>query len=290
MTQIICVGAMLWDIIGRVPGRLRRGADAPGAVERRPGGVALNVALALARAGFRPRMLSAVGRDVEGAALIRHVRRHGLDCSVADRSASATDRYVAVEDAGGLVSAVADTGALAAAGTAILAPLRDGRITQPFEGIAVIDGNLSPAVLCAVATDPALSAADLRVVSASANKAPGLLPLLAHPRATFYLNRAEAEALSGIPGPDADSAARAVVACGAARAVVTDGAAACADADRMTTVRALPRSARPARVTGAGDAFVAAHLAAELRGIGRDGALAAALAAAHDHITQDLRP
>ena len=47
--DILCIGAMLWDVIGRAPRRMAPGADVPGRIRHIPGGVALNVALALAR-------------------------------------------------------------------------------------------------------------------------------------------------------------------------------------------------------------------------------------------------
>ena len=49
--RVLCVGAAHWDVIGRTPRPLPPGADVPGRVTRQPGGVARNIAEALARAG-----------------------------------------------------------------------------------------------------------------------------------------------------------------------------------------------------------------------------------------------
>jgi sugar/nucleoside kinase (ribokinase family) len=49
-------------------------------------------------------------------------------------------------------------------------------------------------------------------------------------------------------------------------------------------VRATPPPVRAARITGAGDTFMAAHIAAELAGAGREAALEAAARAAASYV------
>ena len=287
---ILCLGAMLWDMIGHSRAALAPGDDVAGRIQQRPGGVALNVALALARLGLRPAILSAVGRDAPGAALVAETRRLGVDTRWLYRDGpSPTDLYMAIESPLGLMAAIADVHGLEAAGAAVLAPLQDGRLgdaAAPFDGILVIDGNLTHATLARIATDFCLSRAALRLAPASPDKARRLAPLLAHPRAIFHLNRAEAEALAGRPLATAPDAAGAVIALGAARVIVTDGPRPAADAAAgATTLSQCPPVAAANRVTGAGDSFLAAHLAAELRGAGRAQAREAAMGAALAHIT-----
>ena len=65
----------------------------------------------------------------------------------------------------------------------------------------------TPAVQAAIAADPALRQADLRVVPASPGKAERLESLIAARRGCFYLNRLEAEILAGRACPDAATAA-----------------------------------------------------------------------------------
>ena len=48
--DIICIGSVLWDIIGRSPRDMISGNDVPGRIRRIPGGVAMNIAMTLARA------------------------------------------------------------------------------------------------------------------------------------------------------------------------------------------------------------------------------------------------
>ncbi|UFM63703.1 PfkB family carbohydrate kinase [Paracoccus sp. MA] len=293
--RILCLGAMLWDVIGRSAVRVLPGADLPGRITRQPGGVALNVALALARQGLEPAMLSAVGRDPAGEALVAEAGRRGVDTRWLWRDTGlVTDSYLAIESPEGLVAAIADARALETAGTALLAPLRDGRLgdaARPWRGTLVVDGNPSAPVLTEIARDPCLADADLRIVPASPDKAARLRVLIDDPRAIFHLNRAEAEALAGRSLPDAARAAEAVLALGARRVLVTDGAGTAADAAQgAPTLTATPRPVAAIRVTGAGDSFLAAHLAAESRGATRAEALTRAMNAASDHVCGKDQP
>ena len=127
--QILCIGSVLWDIIGRSASHMEKGADVPGRITRLPGGVALNIAMTLAQMGHRPALLSAVGRDAEGEDLVAACAGLGLICDHLYRSDDLpTDRYMAVEGANGLIAAIADAHSLEAAGTKILRPLRGGAL------------------------------------------------------------------------------------------------------------------------------------------------------------------
>ena len=45
--DILCIGSVLWDIIGRTDAALGERGDVPGRITRLPGGVALNIAMTL---------------------------------------------------------------------------------------------------------------------------------------------------------------------------------------------------------------------------------------------------
>jgi sugar/nucleoside kinase (ribokinase family) len=291
--DILCIGSVLWDVIGRSPARMAPGHDVPGEISRLPGGVALNIALTLRREGLRPALLSAVGRDAEGEALVDACRAMALICDYLHRDpVLPTDRYMAIEAAGELVAAIADARSLEAAGAAILAPLADGRLASaaaPWRGPVALDGNLTEALLAEIAEGSLLARADLRVAPASPAKAGRLRPLLLHPRACLYLNRIEAERLMNTSYPDAAAAAEGLRGAGALRAVVTDGPRAVAELCKGAIFRLAPPPVSPRRVTGAGDALMAAHIAAEWRGAGRAEALAHAVAAAAAHVAQAPR-
>lgn len=287
--DILCIGSVLWDIVGRAPGPMVFGADVPGRIRRIPGGVALNIAMGVRRFGMRPALISAVGRDAEGEALIAACGEMGLNCEFVLRDAALpTDRYMAVEDANGLVAALADAHSLEAAGARILAALEDGRLGSaeaPYGGPIALDGNLTEALLTEIAARPAFARADLRVAPASPGKAVRLRPLIGHPGATFYVNLEEAGLILGTVFTSAERAAEAMVAAGVARALVTDGANRAAEGGAAGVIAAHPPEVTVARVTGAGDTFMAAHVAADTRGLSREAALEAALGAAATYVS-----
>ncbi|MCC0078786.1 MAG: kinase [Rhodobacter sp.] len=289
--DILCIGSVLWDIIGRTRGALRSRGDVAGHITRLPGGVAMNIAMTLARFGMRPAVLTAIGHDAEGRALLEAVRALGVNPDFAHLTDLPTDRYMAIEDADGLVAAIADAHTLEACDDAILAPLIDGRLGRadaPWRGPIALDGNLTADLLDRIARAPAFSGADLRIAPASPGKAERLLPLLAHPGTALYVNRQEAGLLVGAAFADSRAAAEGLVAAGAPRALVTDGARDATDAQRgaeTLTMPAHPVLAR--RVTGAGDTFMAAHLFAETRSAPRADALSRAQAAAAAYVAQD---
>ncbi|PWR03423.1 kinase [Meridianimarinicoccus roseus] len=288
---IPCIGSVLWDLIGRHPHTMRRGDDRPGTVTRLPGGVAMNVAQTLVRFGRRPTVLTCIGTDPEGEELIAACTGLGVDTSLALRRGDLpTDRYMAIEGANGLIAAIADARSLEEAGADILAPLTDGRLGDadaPFDGPVVLDGNLSEALLKEIATSPFLAAADLRIVPASPGKALRLEPLLRLANATLYLNLEEAALLAGVEFLAAPDAARFLIERGSARVLVTDGAQPAADAAADGLITGQPPMVEPRRITGAGDTFMAAHIAAEAQGHSRPFALEAALQAAATYVAGD---
>ncbi len=286
--DILCIGSVLWDVIGRAPVPMRAGNDVPGRIARVPGGVALNIAMTLRRFGLSPALLSAVGRDVEGDELVAACAARGLDGAALYRSDDLpTDRYMAIEGANGLIAAVADAHSLEAAGDKILRPLADGRFgsaAEPYAGLVALDGNLTTALLEEIARSPLFAAADLRVAPASPGKAERLVPLLRHPRATLYVNLEEAGLLTKTVPEDSEAAARALIAMGAARVLVTDGGRSACEATAERRVARRPEAVMVTRVTGAGDTFMAAHIAAELRGEGPAAALETALRSAAQYV------
>ena len=286
--DILCIGSVLWDVIGRSENAMRQGSDMPGRITRLPGGVALNIGMALARFGLTPALLSAVGRDAEGDELIAACALRGLITDHVYRSDDLpTDRYMAVEGSNGLIAAIADAHSLEAAGDKILRPLEDGSLPSPYEGAVALDGNLTVELLARMAQSPLLAKADLRVAPASPGKALRLTPFLKAGRGTLYVNLEEAGLLC--QSSFDDSPARDLLARGARRAVVTDGGnpATVGQGDEIITL--TPPQVHVARVTGAGDTFMAAHVAAELGGAVAQTALKAALDAAALYVSGETK-
>ena len=291
--DILCIGSVLWDIIGRSPVVMRLGSDVPGRITRLPGGVAMNIAMTLRRFGLQPGLLTAIGRDPEGDELVAACARMGMEVGAIYRSEDLpTDRYMAVEGANGLIAAIADAHSLEAAGDKILRPLADARLgsaAAPWAGLIALDGNLTESLLAEIAASPLFAKADLRVAPASPGKAERLLPLLAHPRATLYVNLEEASLICAAQFSHAAEAAEGMLARGAHRVLVTHGGAACAEGTAgLGVITDSPPTVLVTRITGAGDTFMAAHIVAERRGEGREAALASALRAAATYVSGEI--
>ncbi len=264
--RVTCIGAAHWDLIARAGAPLAPGGDVPGRIERRPGGVALNIALALARAGASVALRAAIARDEAGDALVAAIAWGGVDVTGLSRPEGSCDCYLAIEtEAGELFGAVADCRALEAEASHLVAP--------SDTGLLVVDGNLPLAALTPLAALPG----PLALVPASPEKAARLRPFLRRPETILYLNRREAGAILGADVPDAQAAAEALLREGAAEVLVTDGPRpathACPDGVFSATPPALGRGG----VTGAGDRLVAAHLTARARGLAPGPALRQAL-------------
>ena len=275
--HIVCFGAAHWDILAHGTSGAR-GADVPGTVRARPGGVALNAALGLAALGLAVSLVSAVGEDAEGQALLAEATARGVrTATVLVYPDMTTGRYVAIERVDGeLVAAVADMATLDALDPTHL-PL--DRLDAADAWLA--DANLPAPVIRALAGHPGRP--PLYADAVSVSKATRLRPVLGQ-LAGIYCNRLEAEAICAVGLNAARAAAEALVGRGARRAVVTDGPQSAADvgAHGVASLRPPPGPVRS--VTGAGDALMAAHLAATLRGARPEEALAAGLQAARNHV------
>jgi len=228
---------------------------------------------------MQPALLSAVGQDDEGDELIRACTRLGLIGAHIYRSEDLpTDRYMAVEGGNGLIAAIADAHSLEAAGDKILRPLTQGALLG-WDKIVALDGNLTAALLEQIAHAPAFAQTDLRVAPASPGKAERLMPFLSGGQATLYVNTEEAALLLHRPVASAADAAEALRDKGAHR----PRPASIAFGDTLIT--RTPPEVLVTRVTGAGDTFMAAHIAAEAQGTAPQAALDRALTAAAIYIS-----
>lgn len=283
--DILCIGSVLWDIIGRAHAHMRVGSDVPGRITRIPGGVAMNIAMALKAYGMNPALLTAIGRDEEGEELMRACARLGMETSHVYRSEDLpTDVYMAIEGGNGLIAAIADAHSLEAAGAKILQPFLKGDL-KGWTGLVAIDGNLTSTLLSDIANDPAFAAADLRLAPASPGKAERLMPFLDHASTTLYVNLEEAGLLLHQSFTNSPDAARALAERGVGRALVTDGPNRASCAAAGTLISRTPPEVVVTRITGAGDTFMAAHIVAEARGADPEAALSQALVAAATYIS-----
>lgn len=288
--DILCVGSVLWDIVGRTDVSMKAGHDVGGRICRIPGGVVMNIAMTLRRFDMTPTLLTSIGTDPEGDQLMIECAQRGLIADHVYRSAHPTDVYMAIEGANGLIAAIADAHGLEAAGDEILTPMSDGRlgtVGDPWSGLIALDGNLTQELLSQIAHSPLFAIADLRVAPASPGKARRLIPLFAHPKPTLYVNLIEANLILDTSHSTTQTAAEALLTLGAYRVLVTDGANPTSLADREQIITLTPPAVNVVRVTGAGDTVMAAHISAEHRGLCGEAALDFALKAAAKYISTE---
>ena len=268
--DIICIGSVLWDIIGRSTYTMSSGSDKPGKIIKIPGGVALNLAMALQKNGFNSSLLSAIGADDDGDQLIEQIKLRGIDTEHIYRAKSfPTDKYIAVEGSNGLIGAIADTHTLERCEKYILNPLKNGKLyklNEPWAGIIVLDGNLTENLLNKINSDPLFKNVDLRIAPASPGKAVRLRTCLNGNVRTVYMNLEEANLIVNQNFNESCSAAIALLNAGFKRAVVTNGGNKVTVAEKDSQITITPPNVDVVRVTGAGDVFMASHIQAELIG------------------------
>jgi pseudouridine kinase len=257
---ILCVGAANLDRKLRAEGALAMGTSNPASGAESFGGVARNIAENLARMGAAVSLVTAVGSDSSGRALLAHAESLGIDtrgCLRLDDAGSGT--YTAVLDAEGqMVVALADMALYDRITPAFLDTRQQQRAGA---SLIVADLNLPLESIAALQRDAARDSVALIVVAVSEPKMNRLPDSLAGIR-LLILNEGELAARLGrsLSG-DAELAAacRELQAQGAEDVVVTLGARGVlftvpgGGAERL--------DAPPAEVvdvTGAGDAFAAA--------------------------------
>jgi sugar/nucleoside kinase (ribokinase family) len=262
--SILVIGDVMTDIVVRPQGPLARGSDRRASIAFRPGGSAANQAAWLAAFGAEVDFVARVGAsDVESETA--RLKAAGVRPYLIGDDESETGRLVALIDPDGERSFLTDRGANDAlrsadipdaliAGAALV-HLSGYSFFAPSPRAAVLD-VMGRAGLKPVSVDPA-SAEFLREV--------GVENFLNWTRgaAILFPNAEEAAILAGSDDPETQCARL------AARyplVVIKRGAAGCEAAAGARRWRAEARQVEAIDTTGAGDAFVAAFLAARLSG------------------------
>lgn len=256
---IVCIGAANLDRKLRPLGPLDMGTSNPASASESFGGVARNIAENLARLGAPTALITALGSDAAGAALLAHARAAGIDVDgTLTLPDACSGTYTAVLDGGGeLLVALADMGLYDQMTPAFL----DTRASQRANAALVVaDLNLPRASVAALIDACARDGVPLVLVAVSVPKMARLPAALDGVR-LLLLNEAELAARAGHALADAaglHAACRALQAEGARDVVVTCGARGVfyTDGERLGHLDAAP--AQPVDVTGAGDAFAAA--------------------------------
>ena len=108
---VVVLGDLLLDVVLAPARPLEAGTDVPGRVVLRQGGSAATTARWLARLGTPTTLVTAVGRDQIGPALLRSLEATGLRVRARRVAGTATGRIGVVVEPGGERSFVADRGA-----------------------------------------------------------------------------------------------------------------------------------------------------------------------------------
>lgn len=297
---VVVVGGANVDIKARTLAPAMPGTSNPGTGTQAPGGVARNIAENLARLGVDTRLITAVGRDPQGDLLLRETEAAGVDVRSVLRLDGPTGTYTAVlDDRGELLIAVA---AMASMDALTPAALQERRGVLRGAAWVVADGNLSPETLTHLLSLCTEAGVPVVFEPVSEPKAARLLPALEAglPPHTVTPNVGELGALVGRAVPDTVEALRDAASELHARGIQTvwvrrgERGSLLSTPDGVAELPALP--ADVADVTGAGDAMLAAYLAALLGGAdpaeaARHGHAAAALTVESPHtVSPTLTP
>ena len=293
--KIICAGSALIDSIGYSKNQINNGDDVCGTIRTSVGGVAFNICKQLALSGFKNvELLTALGDDTKGRTIIDFCSELGI---ITDNiyicNDSETDSYLAIEDIHGLKAAIAHIFNVEEFGDKILKPLENGAVKtnpEPSNNLIVLDGNLSISTLSKIAENKKIMNYDIRVASASSSKASRLKPFLSLPNVTIYCNMTEAENLCDLSFQDTEQASTYLLKKGLGRAIVTNGDKHICDA----SIHHEPISIVPPKVTninhitGAGDYFLACHIANEINQLGKEAALLKAAESASKYVETEI--
>jgi pseudouridine kinase len=277
--RIVCVGGATVDHKYHAAAPLIANTSNPVSGQRSFGGVARNVAENLARLGVATSLVTIVGDDENGRAILRHLRDIGVDTSQTITSVEKpTAEYAAILDPrGSLAIGVADMD--------IFDLFTGAHIERIWPHLAAAswvfaDCNL-PADMLASLIVRKLGARFRLAVDAVSMPKGQRLPEDLSGIDLLFLNRDEAQAILGADVPPT-KAATALRARGAQEVVLTLGAQGCVVATEEAVRLVAPVRAHLVDVTGAGDAMISGTLYRMLAGeqpsvAARTGALLASI-------------
>lgn len=260
--SVACLGGANIDRKFRSAAPLQMGTSNPALLRESHGGVARNVAENLQLLGLPVHLLTAVGDDAAGRALLEHATASGLRThGCLQVPGVPTGSYTAILDAqGDLVLAMAH---MALADHLTPEFVAQSRPVRAAAQLIVIDLNLPAPTIQALQQEALQSGRRLVAVAVSVPKMARLGASLAGID-LLILNRAELESLAGAPLPrlaDVQAAFAALHARGLQRLVVTldvDGVAYGSAANGKPAMHRLGApKVKVLDVTGAGDAFAA---------------------------------
>ncbi len=259
---MLCLGALHWDLTLQSLSSVALGESNPVSTSQTPGGVAANVAVNLASLGLSVGLASRIGGDSSAAELKRYLADSGVDDALVevDREAGSATYTTILSPEGEVVVGAADM--------ALYDQLDKDYWQYRHDHIVAwdlwcIDSNLPQsgiAYLADVGERPRLIA--VAVSPAKVSRFGSVLPGIG----TLVLNLAEAGELLGRAHHSLDGARRAakeITRCGVEQAFVTAGKEGAAWATSIDDgVVCSPPLNAASSLSGAGDAFAAAAVAA----------------------------
>ncbi len=282
--RVAVVGGINMDIGGSPYGELLAGDSNPGRIRLRPGGVGRNIAHDLRLLGLEVRLVTALGADANGEALLKSCRELGLDTElslVLPEERSPVYLYI-TDRRGDMQLAISDMDVMARLTPERLEPLLDA-----LNGCAavVLDANLPEESIRFLAEH---CTAPLYADPVSNAKAPRLQQALGRLRAVKP-NRLEALALTGEAEPE--RAAKRLLERGVKQVFLSLGAEGLLAAEGDRLLRLPCRELPVVNTNGAGDAATAAVVWAGVQGLDlEEAAQAALLAGALTAASPDTNP
>jgi sugar/nucleoside kinase (ribokinase family) len=273
--RVLCIGDIALDVIVKLDidgGRegfssLRYGSDTPSQVITRGGGAAANVAAWLSTTDAKPELISRIGEDSVGLALIDELENLGVRCLRRDIIGSATGTVVVLVDKSGERTMFPDSGANAGLGTADL-PSLDGYAAAYISGYALFNKVSHQGVLAiferlrAAQIPIFFDPASVGTMSTFADRA-SIMKLLPHSE-VMLLNESEARYLADLDSNEADLAdVFAALAPFAETVVIKRNELGAFAFNSTSTGIVSDRQERrePIDSTGAGDSFAAGFIA-----------------------------
>ena len=275
-TRIFCAGLIGWDTIGHTRYSLKPGADLPGMIITKLGGVIANIAVAITdmtgnAAELEIIMLSCTGNDEKSNSLISFLsERDQINCDLIIRSQGSPDSYIAIESKKGLFGAIASTAKLEKACIKIFKPLIENATfgnKNSFEHHMIIDSNLTKKTLNFLSFEPFFKKTSFIIACASPFKAKKIRSLLIERNCIIYANLEEASEILGESFSCSSEAAESLYKIGAKEAIVTNGKYKTSSRSINGLASYLPKQIITSKVTGAGDVFLAAHFISKTRNI-----------------------
>ena len=262
-SRIVCVGGAAVDRKYRALDPLRPGTSNPVTSERSFGGVARNVAENIARLGAHASLVTILGDDENGQAVLEHLKRLHMETRhVTISGEHATAEYVAVLQPDGEL-------AVGLANMAIFDSLTSPLLRKAWPDLSsawiFADCNMPSGTLHELIDLARRESVMLALDAVSTPKVIRLPQDLAGV-GVLFLNLDEAQAFLGGSSPSPEAAAEALLARGAQRVILTIGERGLIAADRSGSARVGAIKAQVVDATGAGDALIAATLVAMLEG------------------------